>query len=163
MKKLFAGLIVLLSFMFLIGVSAVFAAKVKDAPTQDEVKAFVDKALAYAKTQGKEAALKTFTDQKGPFVRGELYIFAYDFSGTVIAHGGQPALVGKNLINLQDIHGIRVIQGLRRIAEAGGGWLEYSWPNPAHKGAIETKLGYVQKVDDTWFLGSGTYLPTKAK
>lgn len=37
-----------------------------------------------------------------------------------------------------------------------GGWLSYHWENPA-TGQEEPKLGYVTKVDDTWFLGSGLY------
>jgi len=28
---------------------------------------------------------------------------------------------------------------------------------PAHNYSIESKLSYVEKVDDTWFLGSGIY------
>jgi len=36
------------------------------------------------------------------------------------------------------------------------GALNYTWHNP-ETGKQESKLGYVVKVDDTWFLGSGTY------
>ena len=47
--------------------------------------------------------------------------------------------------------------GARRLARGGSGWLYYTWPNPQHDNVQEPKLGYVEKVDDTWFLGSGTY------
>lgn len=86
-----------------------------------------------------------------------MYVFAYDLHGSVIAHGGDPALVGKNLLGMHDLHGVPVIKDLIRLARGGSGWLYYSWPDPARGGQVEPELGYVKKVDDTWFLGSGTY------
>ncbi|MEI6450410.1 MAG: cache domain-containing protein, partial [Actinomycetes bacterium] len=55
------------------------------APTQAEVQTFVKKALAYAQENGKAAALKAFAAPGGEFHQGELYVYAYDFNGTVIA------------------------------------------------------------------------------
>ena len=126
-------------------------------PTQADVQAFVKEAVAYARENGKEAALAAFTAPGGQFHRGQLYIYAYDFEGTVIAHGGDAALVGRNLIDMTDPNGVPVIKELVRLAKSGSGWLYYTWPNPAHDNVQEPKLGYVEKVDDTWFLGSGTY------
>jgi len=126
-------------------------------PTQADVQAFVKAAVAFAKENGKDAALAAFTAPGGAFHRGQLYIYAYDFSGTVIAHGGDPDLVGRNLIGMTDPNGVPVIKELVRLAEGGSGWLYYTWPNPEHGNAQEPKLGYVEKVDDAWFLGSGTY------
>jgi cytochrome c len=125
--------------------------------TKDDVAAFVEKALLYAQTNGKEKALKEFMNKDGEFIQGPLYIYAYDFTGTVLSHGGQPKLVGKNLIGMQDANKVKVIQELIKIAQQGGGWLEYLWPNPEHGNKVERKFGYVKKVDDTWFLGSGIY------
>ena len=125
-------------------------------PTREEVKAFVDKAVSYAKTNGKEQALKEFMNPQSEFFRGELYIFAYDFDGKVISHGAKPALVGKNLLRLKDAKGLSVIQELRDIAEGGEGWLRYYWDNPVKK-KVMPKMGYVVKVDDSWWLGSGMY------
>jgi signal transduction histidine kinase len=116
----------------------------------------VDEAVDYTKANGKEKALEVFTDRNGEFVRGELYIFAYDFDGKVLAHGGNAALVGQNLIDMKDPNGVMVIQELRKIAEGDGGWLEYMWENPL-TGKIEPKVGYVVRVDDNWWLGSGFY------
>jgi polar amino acid transport system substrate-binding protein len=129
------------------------------SPTQADVQVFVKKAVAYARQHGTEAALATFTAPGGDFHQGELYIYAYDYEGTVIAHGGDASLVGKNLIGMTDPNGVPVIKGLVGLAENGGGWLYYTWPNPAHGGVQESKLGYVLPVDGTWFLGSGTYGP----
>ena len=109
------------------------------------------KAVAYAKANGKAAALKAFTQSGGDFHQGQLYIYAYDFSGTVIAHGGDSSLVGKDLSAMTDPNGVRVVAELSRLATQGGGWLYFTWPNPAHNNQQEPKLGYVVKVDDTWF------------
>jgi cytochrome c len=160
MKKTIAGLIMIV--FLLAGFQAAVAAEKADVktpavPSKAEVVAFVKSAVIYAKKNGKDMALKEFMDKKGQFIKGELYIYAYDFNGTVISHGGQPALVGKNLIGMKDKNGVMVIQELIKLASKGSGWLEYSWPNPFHNNAVEKKLGYVEKVDDTWWLGSGMY------
>jgi cytochrome c len=132
-------------------------------PTQADMQAFVEKAVSYAQEKGKDPALAAFTAAGGEFHQGDLYIYAYDFSGTVLAHGGDATLVGKNLIDMKDPNGVLVIQELVRLAQQGSGWLYYTWPNPAHGNQEEPKLGYVTKVDDGWFLGSGVYGPAAIK
>jgi branched-chain amino acid transport system substrate-binding protein len=125
--------------------------------TREDVVAIVKEAVAYAKANGKEKALAEFSNPKGLFNRGELYIFAYDFNGNVIAHGGNKAFIGQNLINMKDPNGVMVIQELIKQAKKGRGWLDYMWDNPQTK-KVEPKAGYVMKVDDTWWLGSGIYV-----
>ena len=46
---------------------------------------------------------------------------------------------------------------LREAAYNGSGFSEYYYINPLHNNTIEKKLGYVEKVDDNWWLGSGIY------
>lgn len=127
------------------------------AATREDVVSFVEKAAAFVKENGKEAALKAFMDRSGPFVQGELYIYAYDFNGTVISHGGQADLVGKNLIDMKDVNGVMVIQELIKLAQQGSGWLNYAWPDPLRENTVQPKAGYVMKIDETWWLGSGLY------
>jgi polar amino acid transport system substrate-binding protein len=127
------------------------------APNAAQVQAFVNEAVDYARKHGKAAALRAFCAPDGQFRRGQLYVFAYDFDGNVIAHGGDPSLVGKDLLDMTDPNGLHVIRKLRALARAGGGWLYYMWGDPEADNQVEPKLGYVRKVDDTWFLGSGTY------
>ena len=126
------------------------------SPTRAQVESFVEEAVKYAKDKGKDKALQVFSDRNGEFVRGELYIYAYDYDGNVIAHGGTPDLVGQNLIEMKDPNGVMVIQELRKLALDGGGWLEYMWNNPLTS-KVEPKVGYVLPVDNTWWLGSGFY------
>jgi cytochrome c len=122
-----------------------------------EVAVLVERAVNYARVNRREIALKEFMNPTGQFKKSGLYIYAYDFQGTVLADGGQPELVGKNLIDMKDGNGVEVIKELIKLAQQRGGWLRYFWPNPAHGGKIESKLGYVMKVDNDWFLGSGLY------
>jgi len=61
--------------------------------------AFVKEAVAYAGANGKDAALAEFNRPNGSFARGELYIYAYDFNGTTIAHPFNPEKIGVNRIN----------------------------------------------------------------
>lgn len=125
-------------------------------PSKEEVVNFVEEGQAYAKKHGREAFFKEVMNPAGNFKRGELYFFAYDWAGTVRAHGAKPHLVGKNLINLSDKKGNKLIQDLIKAAKNGTGWVEYYWQNPTSK-KVEKKLGYVVKLDDTTWFGSGTY------
>jgi hypothetical protein len=134
-----------------------FAKADEKHPTKDEVVAFVNEGLEYAKKNGREAFFKELMNDNGIFKRGELYFYAYDFEGLNLAHGAKPHLVGKNLIELTDKKGLPLIQALRDAAAAGGGWVEYYWENPETK-VVQKKLGYVIKLDDGCWFGSGTYV-----
>ena len=127
--------------------------------TKEQMVKFVEEAAAYVKEVGREAALKEFSNRKGKFVRakGELYIYAYDFKCVCRAHGFTPDLVGRDLTAKKDNQGLLVIQQLRDTAARNGkGFVEFGWVDPA-TGKEGRKLGYVVKVDDSLWLGSGIY------
>lgn len=132
---------------------------VAPAVTKEQMVKFVEEAAAYVKQVGREAALKEFSNPKGKFVRakGKLYIYAYDFKCVCLAHGFTPDLVGRDLSEMKDSHGLPVIRKLRDTAAAGNGFVEFGWTDPA-TGKEGNKLGYVVKVDDGLWLGSGIYL-----
>ncbi|MDD4483279.1 MAG: cache domain-containing protein [Methanoregula sp.] len=129
----------------------------QDLTTNETLVAFVKEAVAYADANGKDAALAEFNRPNGSFVRGELYIYAYDFNGTTIAHPFNPEKIGVNRINETDAHGNYFIKDLRDAAENGSGFVEFYYINPAHNRTVEKKLGYVEKAGDSWWLGSGMY------
>jgi len=120
--------------------------------------AFVDEAAAYVKDNGKEKALKEFNNRSGSFVRGELYIYAYDFNGTNLAHPIRPDLVGHDQRGLLDINDVAMIRNELALAKNGGGIMYLVFRNPIHEDREELKLTYIRKVDDGMWLGSGTYL-----
>lgn len=121
------------------------------------MKAFVAGAADYAREHGRTDAIFAFNNPDGEFVRGELYIFAYDTNGTVLALPFQQGFIGTNRSGVQDSIGVACIDGMSRIAAEGGGSICYVYPNPARGYAEELKLGYVLPVDETWFVGSGIY------
>lgn len=118
----------------------------------------VDEAVAYAQENGREKALETFGDRDGEFVDGDLYVFAYDFNNTVLAHPIQPELIGKNRSGELDLYGVAIGRDIMDAAEDGTGLVYYSYPDPAKNMTLTIKLGYVRKVDDGWWLGSGIYI-----
>lgn len=122
------------------------------------LKSFVEEAIAYAREHGKTAAIREFNDRNGTFVRGNDYVYAYDYTGNTLALPFQPELIGTNLSALKDAFGVRTnwIQCL--LAQQGGGFVFLHYHNPAHKMTIEPKLCYAAPVDDTWWLGAGIYL-----
>lgn len=152
MKKI---LIVMLVGLFALS----FAGSVMAANqgTKPEAQALVLKAAAYIQAHGKEKALAEFNNPKGEFVDRDLYIFAYDFTGTNKALVANQSMIGKNLINMQDADGKFLIKDLIGVASNGGGWYDYKWSHPVTK-EIKMKASYVIKVDDTLWLGCGVYL-----
>jgi signal transduction histidine kinase len=138
-------------------VPAVATPDVAQGATKEEMVAFVQEAVAYAKQNGKEKALAEFSNRNGSFFRGVLYIYAYDYNGTTIAHPVNPEKIGVNRLQEPDAEGTWFITNLREAAYNGTGFATYTYINPVHNNAVEKKLGYVMKVDDSWWLGSGIY------
>ncbi|APJ02963.1 cache domain-containing protein [Silvanigrella aquatica] len=131
----------------------------KDQFTTKDVEEFVQSAVNFAIENGKEGALKEFMNPNGSFKRGkkgELYIYAFDYKGTILAHGNKPNLVGLNLMNLKDSDGQYITKRLIQASTEKNHWVKYNWINPKSK-KTEYKMGFVLKVDDTWMLGSGLY------
>ena len=123
-----------------------------------ELVSFVESAVAYAQENGKDKALAEFSNKTGSFVRGDLYIYAYDFNGTNIAHPFKSDWIGTNKLNETDSNGVLYIRNLIDVAKEGNGFTYFIFPNPAHDNKDEFKIGYVMKVDNDWWLGSGIYL-----
>jgi len=127
------------------------------AKTADETKAFVEKAVAHVKAVGQAKAFADFSKTDGAFIDGELYMFCFAADGTTKAHGGNPGLLGKNLISVKDPDGFASTAALIKTGlEQGAGWVDFKWPNPASK-KIEKKSAYVVKVDNSTICGSGYY------
>ncbi|MDD1715364.1 MAG: cache domain-containing protein [Methanolinea sp.] len=130
----------------------------KDTATRAEMVAFVKEAVQYARTEGRERALAEFDTRDGSFFRGVLYIYAYDLSGTTIAHPVNPEKIGVNRLSETDARGNLFIRDLRdTVVAEGKGFVRYYYINPVHGNAVEAKLGYVETVDGEWWLGSGIY------
>jgi len=86
------------------------------------------------------------------------YFFVLDMEGTVMAHGADPSLVGKNLWNFKDEKGTLIIQELVSLIKAnGGGRADYYWKNVVDQ-QVELKHGYVKAIAGTnMLIGSGFF------
>ena len=112
---------------------------------KDEAKSLVKKAAAYAKYQGKEKAIAEINKPRGMFDKGELYVFAYDLNGVMLAHPKNPELIGKNLIAVPDSEGKLFRKEIVEKAKTkGSGWVNYVYLNP-ERNVLEQKTTYFQK------------------
>ncbi len=141
MKKLFVSMMVVTFMVASFG----FAFASSNA---DEAKQMVEKAAAYVQANGKEKALKEFNNPTGQFVKGELYVFAYDMTATIIAHPVNPKLVGINTLETPDVDGkFWRKEAMELIKKSGAGWVDYKFKNP-QSGKIEQKTTYLKKAGD---------------
>jgi len=129
------------------------AGPVMPSVSNETLVSFVDSAVAYATTHGTERALSEFNNRNGSFIQGELYIFAYGYNGTTLAHPINPETVGKPREGANGIF-VREMGGAVRN---GSGFYRFTYINPQHNNTLESKLGYGVQVADDWWLGSGVY------
>lgn len=124
---------------------------------RQEVEAFVREAAAHLERVGPEQAFSDFNDKTGRFIRGSLYIFCATPDGTILAHGANPALSGRNLSILRDAEGRPfVVEMLMQVLQRGSTWASYMWPNPqTHR--TEEKESFVTRVRSDIYCGSGSY------
>jgi cytochrome c len=149
MKK---GLVALFVCIFLVGVAGHALA----VGTSAEAEAMVKQAAAFMEANGKEKAFAAFSDKKGQFVKEDLYIFAIDITGKVLAHGGNPTLVGKDMSGAKDADGKLFIKEIIEAAKTkGSGWIDYKWANPTTQ-KVDPKSTYYMKSGDV-ILGCGVY------
>lgn len=126
--------------------------------TADEAVAMTKRAVALIHSAGREKAFAEIANPANTsFHDRDLYVYVYDMKGVTLAHGNNPKMVGKNLLELKDSEGKAIVKGLIETANGPGGkgWVEFKWPNPVTK-VVEQKSGYVEKVDDM-IVGSGIY------
>lgn len=126
--------------------------------TPAEAEALVKSAIAFAKSNGKDAAIKEITKPGGKFHQhgGELYVFIYDMDGKVIAHGQGANKIGVNQIKAKDPDGVEFVKERIKLAKAKGkGWHDYQYVNPTTM-KREPKTSYIEVWDGLIF-GAGIY------
>ncbi len=123
---------------------------------QNEAVAMVKRAIAYIKDNGKEKAFSAFSKPDPQFKNRDLYINVIDQQGNTKAHGENPKLIGRNVIDLKDADGKYFIKNFVQVSKnPGHGWVDYRWPNPVTT-VIESKSTYIEKIDDL-VVGCGIY------
>lgn len=124
--------------------------------TRPIAQALAEKAAAHLARVGRDQAFKDFGDPAKGFLDGDLYVFVFDFAGTLVASGGFPEHVGRRLIG-HSRDSTEYVGGMLRVGtEKGKGWYDYIWLNPCSR-QRETKGSYVIKVGDL-LVGVGAYV-----
>lgn len=103
-------------------------------------------------------AVAEFNNPSGQFKKGDLYVFAQDFNGLMLANGGNPKLTGQNHLELKDPTGKLFVKEMIESAKSkGSGWVNYSWTNPATK-KVQPKKTWIQSVEGTdIYVGCGVF------
>jgi signal transduction histidine kinase len=147
-------------FKFILAVlvmSAGFSATAADQQaSKEEAVALVKKAVGYVRKNGKDKALAEFSRPQGQFVDRELYVAALDLNGVMLAHGANPKLIGKTLLDIKDVNGKAFVREQIELAKTqGSGWVEFEWVNPVSQ-KMEHRYTYLERIDD-YFVLSGVY------
>jgi len=125
---------------------------------------FVENAAALMEQKG-TGAFKDFDQKNSYWFNNNYYLFVYSINGECVFHPIEPSLIGKNLINFQDIDGRPVIEMITDIgyqpAKDASGWVFYKWEDPYQSSFPQWKSSYIRKVispdKKVYLIGSGLY------
>jgi len=92
------------------------------------------------------------------FENGTNYMFAFNSKGDMLVH---PSLVGKNVLELQDVDGYPIIRNMIKTAkenEKGGYTDVYKW-NKQNETTPMPKISFARYYKDwDWIIGTGIYI-----
>ncbi|HMK34798.1 MAG TPA: cache domain-containing protein [Desulfomonilaceae bacterium] len=130
------------------------------ADDASECEALVKKAAAMCKERGVKATLLAIDDPSGPFVKGEVYVFALSLSMNAMdAHPHDKSIKRLPMGNISDSNGQKFFQKFKEVAESqGSGWVEYTWVKP-NESQPSRKRSFVMRVpDEDLYVGAGYYV-----
>lgn len=130
----------------LLTLSAVAAADQYATPREAEQ--LVAKAVQAIRKDGPKV-YASITDKDAAWVRGELYPVVYDLKGKVLAHGQNPKMVGKDLLEIKDADGKHFIRERMELAtKKASFWQDYSFVDPVTKSILPKRM-YCERLDET--------------
>jgi len=144
--------VVLLAVLFLVGPVSARADQKQDA------KELVEKAVQFFSEKGKDYALRAVGSSNGPLRKdGGLYVFAFTFDGTALAHSVNDDLLGPQW-DLQDSQGNYLVREFVAIAkDRGSGWSDSNWNGSGQTTSV-LKRTYIMRVPgEEIFVGCGYY------
>ncbi len=125
----------------------------------EDSQVLVEQALDMCKNKGRKATLDAINDRNGPFVKGQVYVFAMSLEDVVLAHPVDHTIRRMKLTNLKDNNGVPFIRKLTEVAQLEGeGWVEYLWVKPGTEKPSK-KRTYLKRVpnEDVYF-AAGYYV-----
>lgn len=121
-----------------------------------EAEVMVAKAVKHIKEAGKDKALADFMDKNGGYIDRDLYITVYNMNGRVLAHGANPKMVGKDLIDLKDVDGKPFVRERMELAKSKQTfWQDYKFTDPITKKVLPKSM-YCERTGDMVVCG-GVY------
>lgn len=121
--------------------------------TAEQAVAMVQKGVAFIKANGSEKGYAEISSKTGQFRFEDLYLVVYGLDGVVHAHGANPKMIGKDLIDLKDVDGKAFVRERVELGKAKPSfWQEYKFTNPENK-KIEPKVMYCERLDTTLVCG----------
>jgi len=87
------------------------------------------------------------------------YLFVGRFDGVILANDSHPHLVGKNIWELTDSNGVKILQEQREVVEnPEGGFHYYTWYKPTTNKPAP-KISFVKGLKDwEWIVGTGVHI-----
>ncbi|CAK0758608.1 Histidine kinase [Gammaproteobacteria bacterium] len=114
-----------------------------------EAEAMAAKAITHIRQVGAEKAYADFTARDPAFIDRDLYVVVYDFTGRPVAHGMNPKMVGKNLMEMKDPDGKAFVRERVDLARSQGHfWQDYKFTDPLTK-KILPKSMYCERLEET--------------
>jgi cytochrome c len=121
--------------------------------TESDATSMVKKGVAFIKANGKDKGYAEVSNKTGQFKFQDLYLVVYGLDGTVLAHGANEKMIGKNLIELKDVDGKAFVRERVELGKAKASfWQDYKFTNPETK-KIEPKAMYCERLDETVVCG----------
>jgi cytochrome c len=128
------------------------------AGTKDEAVAMIKKVIEFYKASGGEKTFEEVCNPSGQFVDRDLYVIIFDMEGKCLAHGANPKMVGRELIEHKDVDGRPYIkERIEMMKTRTSAWNDYKFRNPLNN-QIEPKTSYNERYNDLVFV-CGVYNP----
>lgn len=142
-----------IALALLAGSTLAFATESKDGAV-----AMVKKAVATIKADGAQKAYAAISEPGSKFVDGGTYVVVQGFDGVTLAHATNPKLIGKNMIEQQDVDGKFFARDLAENGKKQASfWYDFKFVNPATK-KIQVKDQYCESLNQT-VVCAGVYRP----
>jgi signal transduction histidine kinase len=152
MKKL--TLIISICLLVVTGISCCEA---NDATVAQSL---VNDAINMFEKEGNQLALAAINMDKGPFVAGDIYVFAVTLDNVVVAHPLDHSIRGMSVGNVIDVSGTPIFRRFSdTVTKDGSGWVDYMWVKPGGDRPV-AKRSFVKIVPGTKiYVGAGYYMP----
>jgi hypothetical protein len=150
-RRMFIGSLGTAAFLLLAGPG--FA---EDA-TPEDAQAMIASAIARFDEVGPAALEEISSGEASGFRKGALYVVVQSTGADakIVAHAGNPALVGTALTEIADSQGNLFAVEISDKATADGSWFDYDWLNPSSS-KVEAKTSWAVRHDDLVFV-AGIY------